>query len=206
MKDIAKLYPFQVFRHRLYIPFLDFIDKIKDKSRRIRTQKYIELEDLGISKKIGSRYESISYSKLKLLSLFSLKEGFSSFLDIGCGLGRPIIVAGENGYKNLYGVDISSILIDECKKNIKKIGLKVKLECSDVENYNLPTGKLCIFLFNPFGKEKIEALINKIKNRKQDTLILYHNPKYSNLSPLASNLMNLFGLILAFTRKSVFAI
>tara|TARA_E500000331_G_scaffold350256_1_gene394803 strand:+ start:7 stop:651 length:645 start_codon:yes stop_codon:yes gene_type:complete len=183
MKDIAKLYPFQVFRHRIYVPILNFIDHIKDKSRKISTQKYIELEDLGISKKAGVRYESISYSKLKLLLLFSLKEGFSNFLDIGCGLGRPIIVAGEIGYSNLYGVDISSILTDACKMNIEKMGLKAELECSDIDNYDLPPGKLCIFLFNPFGKEKIENLIDKIKNRNQDTLILYHNPKHSNLFP-----------------------
>lgn len=183
MKNIAKSYPFQVFRHRIYIPFLNLIDHMKDKYRKISTQKYIELEDLGISKKIGSRYESISYSKLKLLSLFSLNEGFSSFLDIGCGLGRPIIVAGESGYKKLYGVDVSSSLIDICKKNIKTIGLKAELECSDIDNYDLPSGKLCIFLFNPFGKEKIQDLIDKVKNRNQDTLILYHNPKHSNLFP-----------------------
>ena len=179
---------------------------MKDKYRKISTQKYIELEDLGISKKIGSRYESISYSKLKLLSLFSLNEGFSSFLDIGCGLGRPIIVAGESGYKKLYGVDVSSSLIDICKKNIKTIGLKAELECSDVDNYDLPSGKLCIFLFNPFGKEKIQDLIDKVKNRNQDTLILYHNPKHSNLFPNHFKFNEFNWNNFGFIRKNVFAI
>tara|TARA_B100000767_G_C19666587_1_gene493378 strand:+ start:215 stop:850 length:636 start_codon:yes stop_codon:yes gene_type:complete len=181
MKKIAKTYPFQVFRHRCYIPCLNFIDYMKDKYRKIDTQKYIELEDLGINKKLGSRYESISYSKLKEIFKFSLDRGFTSFLDIGCGLGRPIIVAGESGFVNLHGVDISTFLIDQCHKHLKSNKLKANLECGDVSAYNLPPGKLCIFLFNPFGEDKIKDLFTKIAERNEETLVLYFNPKHFNI-------------------------
>ena len=48
MKRLAKSYLFQVFRHRLYLPFLNLIDRIKDLARKVNTQQYIELNDLGL--------------------------------------------------------------------------------------------------------------------------------------------------------------
>tara|TARA_Y100000746_G_C15372635_1_gene394806 strand:+ start:96 stop:743 length:648 start_codon:yes stop_codon:yes gene_type:complete len=181
MKEIAKTYPLQVFRHRIYIPFLNFIDFVNDKKRGIETQKYIKLEDLGIVKTVGSGYESISYKKLKYLFSQSLDNSFTSFLDVGCGLGRPIIVAGEAGFKNLYGVDVSSNLLEKCKENIKKSGFESKLTFSDVLDYKLPSGKLCIFLFNPFGEDKMKYLLNNIESRSEETMIFYHNPVHSNV-------------------------
>jgi len=181
MKKLAKTYPLQVFRHRCYIPFLNFIDYMKDIYHKVDTQKYIELENLGIDKKLGSRYESVSYSKLKEIFEFSLDKGFTSFLDIGCGLGRPLIVAGESGFVDLYGVDISSSLINQCYKHLKSNNLQADLECSDVSAYNLPSGRLCIFLFNPFGEAKMKELFIKIAERNEETLVLYFNPKHFNI-------------------------
>lgn len=181
MNKLSKTYPFQVFRHRIYIPFLNLIDLIKDKIRKVDTQKYIELTDLGIDIKKGSRYEAISYRKLKILLSYAHEKKYENFLDIGCGLGRPIIVANEIGFKNLYGVDISEKLISSCKSNLKIKNVYANLACEDVDNYNLPDGKLCIFLFNPFGKEKMKNLLAKIQDREFETIILYHNPKHLDI-------------------------
>tara|TARA_X000001036_G_scaffold439778_1_gene492261 strand:- start:2469 stop:3113 length:645 start_codon:yes stop_codon:yes gene_type:complete len=181
MKRLAKSYLFQVFRHRLYLPFLNLIDRIKDLARKVNTQQYIELNDLGLESNLGSRYESISYSKLKKILNFALKNDHKTFLDIGCGLGRPIIVANEVGFKDLYGVDISENLISKCASHLQIQGCNAQLSISDISNYELPSGRICIFMFNPFGEERMKELLNKIYDRQEDSLILYHNPRHSHL-------------------------
>ena len=100
MVKLAKSYPFQVFRHRLYIPILNLLDKIKDIVRKVNTQQYIELKTVGLDPNLGSRYETISYSKLKRILKFAKQHNHTTFIDIGCGLGRALIVAHEIGFKN----------------------------------------------------------------------------------------------------------
>jgi|TARA_B110000467_G_C18321082_1_gene485309 cyclopropane fatty-acyl-phospholipid synthase-like methyltransferase len=72
-------------------------------------------------------------------------------LDIGCALGRSLVVATEAGFVDLYGVDISDNLISRCRNNIIKVGVSPGLSCIDVAYFEIPAGKLAIYLFNPFG-------------------------------------------------------
>ena len=79
---LATLYPFQVFRHRVYLPVLSFIGILGDLKRGIKTQEIIELSELGIDSSVGARFETISYSALKNLLTFGKNKGFDNFLDI----------------------------------------------------------------------------------------------------------------------------
>tara|TARA_B100000963_G_scaffold356576_1_gene376936 strand:- start:4120 stop:4764 length:645 start_codon:yes stop_codon:yes gene_type:complete len=181
MRNLAKSYPFQVFRHRIYIPFLNLIDRIKDFARRVDTQKYIELETVGLDPNLGVRYETISYCKLKKILKFAKENHHNTFIDIGCGLGRALIVAHEIGFKHLYGVDISESFINICRTNLQTQSCNADLLISDISNYEPPSGRICIYMFNPFGEKKMKEFLAKINNRQDDTLIVYHNPKYSYL-------------------------
>ena len=48
----------------------------------------------------------------------------------------------------------------------------------DVDEFNFPEGRLAIYMFNPFGEDKMGRLIEKLEARTDDTLIIYHNPKH----------------------------
>ena len=181
MINLTKSYPLQVFRHRLYIPFLNLIDRFKDFTRKVNTQQYIELKDIGLDPNLGSRYETVSYSKLKKILKFAKENHHNTFIDIGCGLGRPLIVANEIDFKYLHGIDISEYFINRCRKNLDSQGCNADLLISDISNYEIPPGKICIYIFNPFGEKKMKEMLFKINNRKDDTLILYFNPKHSHL-------------------------
>lgn len=116
-------------------------------------------------------------------------------MDIGCGLGRSLVVANEVGFIDLYGVDISDNLISRCQNNMSKVGVFASLSCIDV-----PSGKLAINLFNPFGEERMTNLIAKLVRRKEETLVIYYNPKhfecFKNHSKIKTQVWNHFGLYL----------
>ena len=87
-----------------------------DFKRGIVTQKIIELNDLGLDPLAGARFKIISYAHLKSSLMYAKNRGFDKFLDIGCGLGRSLVVANEVGFVDLYGVDIADDLIQKCNK------------------------------------------------------------------------------------------
>ena len=178
---ISKSKPFQMFRHRIYIPICILIGFFNDFKRGVRTQKIIELSDLGVDPNIGARYETISYSNLKQSLKYAFETGFDQFLDIGCGLGRSLIVANEVGFSRILGVDISWKLLDLCKTNLNKQGFAAELTCKDDDDLALTVGILVVYLFNPFGEDKMAKLLSRIGSRSSETLIIYHNPKYTSI-------------------------
>ena len=198
INKIMKSYPLQVFRHRIYLPWLSMLGHFGDIKRGIVTQKIIELNDVGIDPSVGTRFETISYIHLKSSLTFAKNLGFDKFLDIGCGLGRSLVVANELGFVDLNGVDISDGLISKCRNNMIKVGISPSLSCSDVANFEIPSGKLVIYLFNPFGEERMRDLIAKLVLREQETLVIYHNPKhfecFENQSIIKTQVWNHFGL------------
>ena len=198
ISKIMKSYPLQVFRHRIYLPYLSMLGYFGDVSRGIITQEIIELNDLGINSSVGTRFETISYGSLTTILRYSKSLGFDKFLDIGCGLGRSLVVANEVGFLDLYGVDISDKLISRCGNNMTKVGLSPSLSCSDVDNFEIPSGKLVIYLFNPFGEERMTDLVKKLVCREYETLVIYHNPKHSecfkNETKIKTHTWNHFGL------------
>ena len=198
ISKIMKSYPLQVFRHRIYLPYLSMLGYFGDVKRGIVTQEIIELNDLGINSSVGTRFETISYANLKRSLMFAKNLGFDKFLDIGCDLGRSLVVANEVGFFDLYGVDISDNLISRCQNNMSKVGVSASLSCIDVADFDVPSGKLVIYLFNPFGEERMTDLVKKLVCREYETLVIYHNPKHSecfkNQTKIKTYTWNHFGL------------
>ena len=198
ISKIMKSYPLQVFRHRIYLPWLSMLGYFGDVKRGIVTQEIIELNDLGIDSSVGTRFETISYANLKSSLMFAKNLGFDKFLDIGCGLGRSLVVANEVGFFDLYGVDISDNLISRCQNNMSKVGVSASLSCIDVADFDVPSGKLVIYLFNPFGEERMTDLVSRLACREEETLVIYHNPKHSecfkNQNKIKTHTWNHFGL------------
>tara|TARA_B110000003_G_C16631042_1_gene526644 strand:- start:734 stop:1309 length:576 start_codon:yes stop_codon:yes gene_type:complete len=169
-----------------------------DIKRGIVTQEEIIFKDVQVDSSFGSPFETISYGRFKSTLTFAKNLGFDKFLDIGCGLGRSLVVANEVGFVDIYGVDISNDLVQKCRDNMTKLGISSSLSCSDVANFEIPSGKLAIFLFDPFGEERMRDLVKKLSLREQETLVIYHNPKYiecfKEQSIIKTNIWNHFGL------------
>ena len=185
------------FRFKLYIPFLRSLDKIQDFVRGVDTEKIIELSSLGIDSSYGIRYETTSYKTLKKLLKFARKKGFFSIVDIGCGCGRPLIVANEVGFLNFFGVDISKKLIERCNSNLKKLKIEAQLTCCDAFDYQIPKMDLVIFLFNPVREERLRSIVDELVAREEKYLIIYQNPKYENCfpsKPICKHIKRHFGL------------
>lgn len=133
-------------------------------------------------------YQTLSESELRM-PLASLEHcGFQdfTFIDIGCGKGKPLLIASEFAFRRVIGVDISKSCIAIAKHNIelftrgnqKQID-RFQLVVSDAEFFTFPCGPLFLFLFNPFGLSTLEKMLDALKEALNDeqrkVLIAYRN-------------------------------
>ena len=125
------------FLHReIYLPLIHFYDLIQDFKRGIKTTENHEISELGFSDEIGNKYQPIGYKRLIEVIKFAVTQNrHSCFIDAGCGKGRPLYIALEQGFNNVIGVEISKKLFKLCKKNLTKYDGCYTLVCSDIDNF-----------------------------------------------------------------------
>jgi SAM-dependent methyltransferase len=111
-----------------------------------------------------------------------------TFLDLGCGKGRPLLVAAEFPFREIVGVELSSAFAQIARDNAEKIANRysarkpVRIELGDATEYPIPCGDVVLFMYNPFD----EAMIRKVAARVQAALavesrrvfVVYVNPKF----------------------------
>ncbi len=80
----------------------------------------------------------------------------ATFLDLGCGKGRGLLVASEWPFARIIGIDISAALVDIARRNVAIVERQfpgrppIELVVGDASRCALPPGDLVIYLYHPF--------------------------------------------------------
>jgi hypothetical protein len=134
-----------------------------------------------------SRYETTSAGAIRT-ALDSLAVDLSdfTFVDLGCGKGKPLMIAASYPFRHLIGVDISPACIDAARRNLSVYGperidpARVELLALDVEDFAFPEAPLVVYLFNPFPPRLMERVMQKLEGslraRPRQAVIVYVNP------------------------------
>jgi predicted RNA methylase len=110
-----------------------------------------------------------------------------TFVDIGCGKGRAMIVATEFDFDAIVGYDISAELVNIANENAAVMAQRypertpIRALKANVSELSLPVGKLVVFLYNPFGTPLIAALLKTLEagiaaGEIEHLFIVYDNP------------------------------
>jgi len=107
----------------------------------------------------------------------------TTFVDIGCGKGRVLILASRKPFKRIIGFDYSENLLHTCGKNLKLLGLDKRCEISlgDAANFPFPAGELMLFLYNPFDSPLFETVLGRIRGIYAPVTIAYLGPERESL-------------------------
>jgi len=76
-----------------------------------------------------------------------------SFIDVGCGKGRALLVAAEFPFRRLFGVELSSQLATIARANVAAHpawSQRVSIVNQDAARYVYPGGPLVLFFYYPF--------------------------------------------------------
>ncbi len=88
-----------------------------------------------------------------------------SFIDVGAGMGRALLLAAEMPFRRAVGVELNPTLSGIARKNLTvwrslgRVQAPVRLVCGDAVEYPLPAGRCLAFLFNPFGATVMRRLL-----------------------------------------------
>ncbi|MEO7046162.1 MAG: class I SAM-dependent methyltransferase [Ferruginibacter sp.] len=164
-----------------------------EKKYAIQTTGADELKQLSkknIDISHATIYMPASYDLLENIFTEANLNSFKNFIDIGCGKGRALCVAGHYGIKKITGIDFSKEFCGAAKANLEKTKDEIPdLEYTVINNdafyFEIPDDADCIFMFNPFDETIMSGVINNInkslKRNPRKITVIYLNPLQKHL-------------------------
>ncbi|MDP4132205.1 MAG: class I SAM-dependent methyltransferase [Bacteroidota bacterium] len=151
----------------------------------------ISLKEKGVDISHASIYMPLNYYVLeKLMEEIIKYDGNKTFLDIGCGKGRAMIVAAAYGFDRVWGVDFSKDFCEEAETITTLYaranpGTHFTVIQADASAYDIPEEISTIFLFNPFDEVMMWLVVSRIvqsqENHPRCIRILYANPQHKSV-------------------------
>ena len=120
--------------------------------------------------------------------LHSLRIDYSTFtfIDLGSGKGRTLLMAAEYPFNRVIGVELLPKLHEIASANLAKYKSDTQ-KCSDLEalcldacDYAFPGEPIVLYLFNPLSQSGLERVMSNLKSSLREwprtVYVLYHNP------------------------------
>ncbi len=157
----------------------------------VTTQAILFLTDLdpehvGDAGAHATHYEAVPVADFRVLVNALPPEAIlvSTFVDVGAGMGRAILLAAEYRFKQVLGIELSPGLYEVSSENLehadrsRRACRDVRLVRGDARSWSYPPGNLVVFMYNPFDGEAMRATLGSILHRRNPgtTWLLYHTP------------------------------
>jgi hypothetical protein len=125
-----------------------------------------------------------------------------TFVDLGCGKGRPLLVASEFPFRDILGVELSPGLAKIAERNAAIIAGRfprrtpIHIAVGDASDFPLPSGDVVLFLYNPFGAELVAKVVQRVEaalgTELRSIYIVYYNPTAAHCFDASSLLTRRF--------------
>jgi SAM-dependent methyltransferase len=114
-----------------------------------------------------------------------------TFIDLGAGLGRALLLASEFPFRAVLGVELNPTLARIGRRNLAvwrasgRARAPLRMICRDATDFPLPPGPCVAFLFNPFTAPVLRRMLRNwstaLSRRAQPLDILYVNNEQENV-------------------------
>jgi SAM-dependent methyltransferase len=145
-----------------------------DRIYGVKTSGYISLTNTSVapSKLLhANRYGPVNaWAFRKLLKDLALPKT-SHFVDLGCGLGRPGILAAQYGFAKVTGVELAPELCATARENILRCRLSacrtvpITIVQGDALDYCEHSDDDVFFMYRPFSWEFFQMVVSKLADR-----------------------------------------
>jgi len=125
-----------------------------------------------------------------------------SFLDVGAGMGRAVLLAAELPFRQVLGVELNPTLARIAQRNLTvwrasgRARAPMRVVCGDAVEFSLPAGPCLAFLFNPFGAPVMRRLLmawsKALAGRPAPLDILYVNNEQESVLERQAGFTRLF--------------
>jgi SAM-dependent methyltransferase len=114
-----------------------------------------------------------------------------TFIDLGSGKGRTLLLASEYPFKKIVGVELIAELHRAAEENIRAYRSAtqrcshIESVCADASEFRFPAEPLVLYLFNPLPESGLRRLIDGLEKslaaNPRTVYVLYHNPLHEHL-------------------------
>jgi SAM-dependent methyltransferase len=114
-----------------------------------------------------------------------------TFIDLGCGKGRVLLMASDYPFKKIIGVEFMPELHRAAEKNIagyssdRQRCRRIEAVCMNARDFQFPAGPLVVYLFNPFSEATfarvLENLRGSVEQSSRPVYIAYRFTEFENL-------------------------
>jgi SAM-dependent methyltransferase len=109
-----------------------------------------------------------------------------TFLDLGSGKGRTLLMASDYSFGRIVGVELLPSLHQIAQQNLRQYKsdaqkcFAIETICGDAAAFPLPEGPLVIYLFNPLPESGMRQVVlnleESLREYPRPVYVLYHNP------------------------------
>ncbi len=110
-----------------------------------------------------------------------------TFVDLGCGKGRAVLMAMGLPFREVIGVELHPELARVAEANLVqwrstgKPERPARIVCGDATEFKFPAGPCLLYLFNPFARPVVERLLRRLEVSFGDRAglldVVYFNPE-----------------------------
>lgn len=122
-----------------------------------------------------------------------------TFVDLGCGKGRPMIVASEFPFADIVGVEISPELVKVAESNSAVVRTKypertpIRVVEGNAFHFMPDSSRIVFFLYNSFPKDGVIELVRGIERRITDgntqLFVVSYNPVWASVLDESTSLV-----------------
>jgi SAM-dependent methyltransferase len=142
-------------------------NRFLDAVLNVQTHGELTTQELGMHRPDYNGYQTIGYSAISnALRSVPIEPARISLLDIGCGMGRPMIVAARLGCRSIRGIDIAPLLTNVADRNTRQLRTRpeiLQIITGDATSYDIPGDVNVIFMANPLAGDALATVGSNIR-------------------------------------------
>ncbi|HMJ88644.1 MAG TPA: class I SAM-dependent methyltransferase [Candidatus Acidoferrum sp.] len=135
----------------------------------------------------GSPYAGAQPSVMRTVFATLPHNERSTFIDLGCGKGRPMLVASEFSFRDIVGVELSPPLVEAARRNAAVMAKRfphrtpIRVDEGDATTYPMPAGDVVLFIYNSFDHELMQKVADGVEvalkfDGQRSIYVVYCNP------------------------------
>ena len=146
----------------------------------------LDPEAIGDALEDATHYEPTPVAQFDaLIGSLPVSANDLTFVDIGAGMGRVVLLASLLPFKQVIGVEVSPALCDTARDNVVRwrrskaeLGCNdIRIVCADASAFRFPRGDLVLYLYNPFGEATLQRVADRLVSEANGAVyVLYHTP------------------------------
>lgn len=148
-----------------------------DREFGIETRKTVWRRRLNVGK--GNRgYQTVSPELFRQAASLVPRH---TFIDLGCGKGRILILANQLGFPRVIGVERSSSLAKIALGNVSRLHIPAEIIKHDASSYQFPNKPIVVYMYNPFGRRTMEKVVANLHQHQFSVHVIYVQPEQEDV-------------------------